>query len=337
MKVHHTRLAIAAGLLVSTLTPGLDAWAQTPTRQAATREPLPAGQPIAARDGDLITIEGDARIRVLRRRPAAIRTIYNDVQRWIVLLVDYAPPAGGRPDGDVDTTFQFSMVKDGWPLGERWEGDAIVEEYMMAGPGMMSGGVGLIVPAGHVQLLSIQGIDYFRSPSALSVIGYNGTGRGGGSRESFDQAEQRQVANAVRNAEMMAARSGTSAGTLSAQSSVAVGATAADAATSLASGAPAEAPVRVGGNISTPRKTHDVAAVYPEAERQAGVLGAVIVIVEVTIGVDGAVSAVKILRGVVPSIDRAAVHAAAQWRYEPVLLNGRPVSAILTATVKVTP
>jgi TonB family protein len=333
MKIPQTKLALAAGLLLCIPAATVDvAWSQT-SQQSAPRGPLVDGQRIAVGDGDLITIDGDARVRIVRRRPAAIRTIYNEAQQWIVLLVDFEPAAGAKPDGHVDATFQFSRVSN-WPLGERWEGDAIVEEYMMAGPGLTAGGVGLIVPAGQLQLLSAPGLDLFRSPSALSVITYIGSGRGGGMRASFDQVELQQVANAIRNAEMNAAR-GTGARTFSLQSGAAVESRM-ESATSAAPGAPAEAPVRVGGNIGAPRKTHDVAAVYPEAERQAG-LGAVVVIVELTIGVDGAVSAVKVLRGVVPSIDRAAVQAASQWRYEPVLLNGKPVPAILTATVRVSP
>ena len=50
-------------------------------------------------------------------------------------------------------------------------------------------------------------------------------------------------------------------------------------------------PVRVGGTIREPVKLVDIPAVLPEAARQAGVAG--MVIIEVTIGVDGAASRVR--------------------------------------------
>jgi outer membrane biosynthesis protein TonB len=33
-------------------------------------------------------------------------------------------------------------------------------------------------------------------------------------------------------------------------------------------------------------------------------------------------------------LDEAAIAAARQWRYEPVMLNGTPVPVIMTATVQ---
>jgi protein TonB len=68
----------------------------------------------------------------------------------------------------------------------------------------------------------------------------------------------------------------------------------------------------------------------PEVARQAGVKG--VVVVEITIGVDGKVTDAKVLRSI-PLLDQAALDAARQWRYEPTLLNGAPVPIITTATV----
>jgi protein TonB len=89
-------------------------------------------------------------------------------------------------------------------------------------------------------------------------------------------------------------------------------------------------PVRVGGAIRQPAKLADVPAVLPEAARRAGASG--MVILEVTIGADGAVKDAKVLRSI-PLLDPAALEAVRQWRYEPTLLNGVPVPVILTVTV----
>ena len=69
---------------------------------------------------------------------------------------------------------------------------------------------------------------------------------------------------------------------------------------------------------------------YPQIARAAGVQG--VVILEVVIGADGAVSNARVLRSI-PPLDQAALDAVRQWRYEPTLLNGVPTPVIMTATV----
>ena len=57
-----------------------------------------------------------------------------------------------------------------------------------------------------------------------------------------------------------------------------------------------------------------------------------VVILEAIIDEQGAVQSLKVLRSV-SLLDKAAVAAVEQWRYSPVMLNGRPVRGILTVTV----
>jgi protein TonB len=96
--------------------------------------------------------------------------------------------------------------------------------------------------------------------------------------------------------------------------------------------APAGA-VRVGGNIRAPVRSRSVDPVYPQLAQSAGIQG--VVILELTIGTDGAVADARILRSI-PLLDQAALDAVRQWRYEPTLLNGVPVPVIMTATVNFT-
>lgn len=88
--------------------------------------------------------------------------------------------------------------------------------------------------------------------------------------------------------------------------------------------------VRPGGQIRFPAKTHDAAPVYPAFAQAARVSG--IVIIQATIGVDGAVEDVAVLRSV-PLLDQAALAAVRQWRYTPTRLNGEPVAVVMTVTV----
>lgn len=89
-------------------------------------------------------------------------------------------------------------------------------------------------------------------------------------------------------------------------------------------------PVRVGGTVKEPKKIKNVAPVYPEEAKSAGVQG--VVILEVLIGKDGAVTNTKVLRSVA-LLDMAAIEAVEQWKYEPTTIDGEPVELLMVVTV----
>jgi TonB family protein len=68
---------------------------------------------------------------------------------------------------------------------------------------------------------------------------------------------------------------------------------------------------------------------YPEKASEARLTGTVVM--DVTVGIDGRVSDVQVLRGI-PLLSRAAVSAVRKWRYEPLLLDGRPVPFVIAVT-----
>ena len=89
-------------------------------------------------------------------------------------------------------------------------------------------------------------------------------------------------------------------------------------------------PVPVGGHVRAPVKLRHVAPVYPEIARRSRVEG--IVIVEAVIDEGGRVASTRVLRSS-PLLDRAAADAVARWEFSPTLLNGRPVSVVMSVTV----
>ena len=91
-----------------------------------------------------------------------------------------------------------------------------------------------------------------------------------------------------------------------------------------------KAPLHVGGVISAPTKIVHVPPAYPAIARSARVSG--VVILEATIGEDGTVRNVRVLRSI-PLLDQAAIDAVRQWRFTPTLLNGQPVAVLMTVTV----
>jgi TonB family protein len=293
--------------------------------------PPPAGKRLEAQDGDTIIVRAGGRVRLVQRSEANVRAIHNPAGRWVVLLVDYVDPAGASPDGIVDNSYRFNDVEGAWPLGERWEGSAVVDNYSIlqgANPG-----VGLTTSAGFVQLFGNMGADWFRDARAVTLT-FRSAGQttSAAGRYSFAEAERRAVDEAAQNAGMTGGGS-VSTAVLPNGSTAIMGVRMSGAMTPSGSASPSPAPtapVRVGGNIRTPVKIAGAAPLWPAPARQAGIGG--VVLVEITIGPDGGIKDARILRSI-PLLDQAALDAVRQWRYEPTLLNGMPVPVIMTVTV----
>src|SRR5436190_22072179 len=100
--------------------------AQIPTARSSTT-PLPAGQRVVAKDGDLIVVDRGARVRVIRANEGVARVIHNPEQRWLLILLDWADEHGKQPDGLLDSIYTYYDVDGAWPLGDRWEGSVIIE------------------------------------------------------------------------------------------------------------------------------------------------------------------------------------------------------------------
>lgn len=91
--------------------------------------------------------------------------------------------------------------------------------------------------------------------------------------------------------------------------------------------------LKSGEKVKPPKLVKEVAPVYPEAAKQGGIEGAVIL--EATTDTYGRVASVKILRGD-PLLGQAAVEALKQWVYEPMVINGKPKPVVFTVTMRFT-
>jgi protein TonB len=90
-------------------------------------------------------------------------------------------------------------------------------------------------------------------------------------------------------------------------------------------------PVRVGGQIQEPRLLRRVEPIYPPLAVSAHIEG--VVILEAIVDREGQVEQVRVLRSPNPMLDKASIDAVKQWRYAPVLLNGKPERFILTVVL----
>ena len=89
--------------------------------------------------------------------------------------------------------------------------------------------------------------------------------------------------------------------------------------------------VRAVGDIKPPKLIREVPPRYPEKARQARVEG--IVILEAKIDEQGNVIDTRVLRSI-PILDQAAIDALMQWKYQPLLIDGKPRKVLFTVTVR---
>ena len=91
--------------------------------------------------------------------------------------------------------------------------------------------------------------------------------------------------------------------------------------------APRAGPAR---NGLQPKLIYQVQPLYPPLARQARVQGDVVL--DSVIDQQGHVTQLKVVPGH-PLLVESAIHAVAQWRYQPTLLNGTPVAVDMMVTV----
>jgi TonB family protein len=92
----------------------------------------------------------------------------------------------------------------------------------------------------------------------------------------------------------------------------------------------AKGAVRASDQIAPPKLLKKVVPVYPEEARKEGIQG--VVILEAMADEEGNVAQLKILRSESSILNKPAVDALRQWKYEPFILDGKPTPVIFTVT-----
>lgn len=90
----------------------------------------------------------------------------------------------------------------------------------------------------------------------------------------------------------------------------------------------------IGSHLRPPERTRHVTPTYPEEAKAVGMEG--IVILEVFVSEGGVVSDVRVLRSIA-LLDDVAVAAAKQWRFQPTVIDGKPVPVRMTMTIPFPP
>jgi TonB family protein len=86
----------------------------------------------------------------------------------------------------------------------------------------------------------------------------------------------------------------------------------------------------VGGNILQPTKVVHVRPLYPDSLQSAKIGG--VVTLDALIGTDGTVRDVRVVSGVNPDLDSAAIDAVRQWEFSTTMLNCTPVEVRMGVT-----
>jgi TonB family protein len=95
------------------------------------------------------------------------------------------------------------------------------------------------------------------------------------------------------------------------------------------------APVSVGGSLQETKILKMVRPAYPQAAKDSGIEGAVLL--EAVVGKDGNLHSLRVMNSQIdPDLAKAAVEAVSQWQYRPTLLNGAPVEVITSIDINFT-
>jgi TonB family protein len=89
----------------------------------------------------------------------------------------------------------------------------------------------------------------------------------------------------------------------------------------------------IGGDLPPPKKVADVRPAFPDAAQAAGLAG--VVIAEIVVDETGQVANAHLVQQI-PLLEEAALAAVRQWRFDPVIVDGRPVPVRMTVTVNFT-
>lgn len=94
----------------------------------------------------------------------------------------------------------------------------------------------------------------------------------------------------------------------------------------------ADVPVRFTGEMVRPIRIAGIDPAYTEPARKAREQG--VVILDAVIDRTGAVTEIEVLRKLRFGLTEAAVRAVESWRFEPALLDGRPIAVRYSLTIR---
>ncbi len=92
-----------------------------------------------------------------------------------------------------------------------------------------------------------------------------------------------------------------------------------------------DGPYKAGGGVSAPKLIEKVEPQYTPEAKAAGIEG--VVQMSAVISKEGVAEEIKVVKGLDPGLDKNAIAAVQQWKFEPGTKDGKPVRVIATIEV----
>ena len=151
--------------------------------------PPPSGRQVEAADGDIIVVDGEARVSLLRRREAEVRVVVLPDSRAMLVIADWQAPAPAQDLG-IERVWRFTEVDGQWPLEPRWQGRVTLVEAELPRGGAAPP-LALETPAGRVEFHGARP-GLVTAPGAATVITFSGmSGSGSLARRSTRPSDRR--------------------------------------------------------------------------------------------------------------------------------------------------
>jgi TonB family protein len=90
-------------------------------------------------------------------------------------------------------------------------------------------------------------------------------------------------------------------------------------------------PYRVGDGVTPPKLIEKTEPQYTQQAKDAGIEGSVQM--SAVISKEGVAEEIKVVKGLDPGLDKNAIAAVQQWKFEPGTKDGKPVRVIATIEV----
>lgn len=180
------------GSAVILLVAALSAPGQEVAASARQSAHPPQGARVKAQHGDTIVIEGDDEVHIIHRKPAYVRIVADGDRASVVVLAEYVKTMGDIPAGVTNKSWAFYSIEGHtrWPVSDRWEGHAWLEEYSGSTAKQRRPFLLVETSEGDIAFGEPDRAFPYLPARPTTFVAFRGVNMGQGANHPFDLAEQ---------------------------------------------------------------------------------------------------------------------------------------------------